>query len=140
MTYSLYDAHTEPLFRQLDILTLRKLVIHRIALLMFKFNIGIIPKPTMQLFIRNTDVHNHNTRTKDSLHVRMGRSERIYANVSFHGVHIWNILSQHVQTNISYASFRHVSQLYIHTHDIQYRYRTCISQVEVVHDSITSIS
>ena len=65
MTYSLYDAHTEPLFRQLDILTLRKLVIHRIALLMFKFNIGILPQPTMQLFIRNTDVHNHNTRTKD---------------------------------------------------------------------------
>ena len=124
MTYSLYDAHTEPLFRQLDILTLRKLVIHRIALLMFKFNIGILPQPTMQLFIRNTDVHNHNTRTKDSLHVQMGRSERTYANVSFHDVHIWNILSHHVQTDISYASFKHVSKLYIHTHDIQYRYRT----------------
>ena len=36
MTYSLYDAHTEPFFRQLDILNFRKLVIHRIALLMFK--------------------------------------------------------------------------------------------------------
>ena len=124
MTYSLYDAHTEPLFRQLDILNFRKLVLHRIALLMFKYNIGKLPQPTMQLFIRNTEIHNHNTRLKESLHVLKGRTERTYINVSFHGVHIWNILSQHVQTNISYASFKHVSKLFINTHDINYRLRT----------------
>ena len=67
MTYSLYDAHMEPLFRQLNILNFRKLVIHRIAILMFKYNIGKIPQPTMQLFIQNTDVQNHNTRSKESL-------------------------------------------------------------------------
>ena len=115
MTYSLYDAHTEPLFRQLDILTLRKLVIHRIALLMFKFNIGILPQPTMQLFIRNTDVHNHNTRTKDSLHVQMGRSERTYVNVSFHGVHIWNILpNMFRQIFLMQASNMYQNYIYIH--------------------------
>ena len=51
MTYSLYDAHTEPLFKQLNILNFRKLVIHRITLLIFKYNIGKLPQPTMQLFI-----------------------------------------------------------------------------------------
>ena len=32
----------------------------------------------MQLIIRNTDVHNHNTRSKESLHVPMGRTGRTY--------------------------------------------------------------
>ena len=116
----------EALFRQLDTLNFRKLVIHRIALLMFKYNIRKLPQPTMQLFIRNTDVYNQNTRSKESLHVQMSRTERTYSNVSFHGVHIWNILSQHVQTNISYESFKHVSTLLINTHNINYRLRTDI--------------
>ena len=107
-----------------DNLTYLKLVLHRIALLMFEYNIGKLPQPTMQLFIRNTDVHNHNTRSKESLHVQMGRTEGTYINVSFHGVHIWNILSQHAQANISYASFKHVPKLFINTHDINYRLRT----------------
>ena len=101
MTYFLYDANTEPLFRLLDILNFRKLVLHRIGLLIFKYIIGNLPQPYMQFFIRNTDVHNHNTRLKESLHVQMGRTEPTYINVSFHGVYIWNILSQHVQINIS---------------------------------------
>ena len=64
MTYSLYDAHTEPLFRQLDILNFRKLVLHRIVLLMFKYNMGKLPQPTIQLLIQNTDVHNHDTKSR----------------------------------------------------------------------------
>ena len=49
-----------------------------------------------------------------------------HINVSFHGVYIWNILSQHVQTNLSSASFKHVSKLFINIHDINYLLRTLI--------------
>ena len=36
LTHSYYNAHTEPLFRQLNILDFHKLVIQRTALMMFK--------------------------------------------------------------------------------------------------------
>ena len=43
MTFSLYDAHSKPLFEQLQILDLKKLIIHRIALMMYKHSVHLLP-------------------------------------------------------------------------------------------------
>ncbi len=124
MTYSHYIAHTEPLFKQLEILNFRKLVIHRIALMMFKHSMHVLPAPLDDLFELNSNIHDYNTRTNNALHTLVGGSEKTYANFSFHGVHIWNIISQHINTNVSYACFKHLSKNYIICHDMKYRIRT----------------
>ena len=124
MTFSDYDAHTAPLFSRLNILDLNKLVIHRIALLMFKNSKDTLPKPVSELFKKNSDVHSHNTRNKASLYSQFGASEATHANFSFHGVHIWNILGNKIDNNVSYAGFKNLSKLYIQSHDIEYRLRT----------------
>ena len=62
MTFSCYFEQTEPLFKELEILSFKKLVIQRILLMMFKYSLGIVPKPITLLFTRNDEVHPHNTR------------------------------------------------------------------------------
>ena len=37
-----YLEHTDPLFKELNILKFTKLVIHRIAMLMFKYSLGLV--------------------------------------------------------------------------------------------------
>ena len=44
-----------------NILPFKKLVIHRIGIQMFKFNLGLSPVALNNLFVRNSNIHNYNT-------------------------------------------------------------------------------
>ena len=43
MTFSSYYAHTAPIFRDLEILTIDQLIVPRIGTVMYKFNYGLLP-------------------------------------------------------------------------------------------------
>ena len=43
MTYSTFYTHTAPIFKELQILTVDKLVVHRIAIVMYTFDNGLLP-------------------------------------------------------------------------------------------------
>ena len=90
--YSSYLEHTHPLFDSLNILCFHKLVIQRISLIMFKNEVGLVPKPISQLFTKNNEYHDYNTRHSSSIHLSVGRGEAIYRPFSFHGINIWNYL------------------------------------------------
>ena len=96
ITFSSYLEHTEPLFQNLEILNVQKLVIHRIAMLMFKNSKQMVPIAVRMLFARNDQYHNYNTRQSRSIHPSVRRGEAIYRSFSFHGVNIWNYLSKHI--------------------------------------------
>ena len=50
MTFSTYCAHTEPIFKDLYVLRINKLVIHRIGIMMYKFNNGLLPTVLNSLY------------------------------------------------------------------------------------------
>ena len=62
ITFSHHLEHTPHLFKQLDILSFKMLVVQRISLLMFKHHIGISSLPINNLFIVNTTQHAYYTR------------------------------------------------------------------------------
>ena len=68
ITFSSYLEYTEPLVQKLEILNLKKLIIHRITMLMFKNSKQIVPIAIHMLFARNDQYHNYNTRQSRSLH------------------------------------------------------------------------
>ena len=68
ITFAHYLDHTEPMFMELNILNFKKLVIQRIAILMFKNALNMVPKPIGLLFTKNCHIHNHKTRQNRSLH------------------------------------------------------------------------
>ena len=64
ITFSPYLCHTDPIFKDLNLLPISKLVTQRIGLLMFKYSIHSLPSVIEDLFTCNTSVSNHNTRNK----------------------------------------------------------------------------
>ena len=125
MTFSLYNAHSKPLFEQLHILDSKKLIIHRIALMMYKHSVHLLPVPVNNLFIKNSNIHWYNTRSYNLLHIKVRSSEVTYTNFSYHGVYIWNIIvqnsgnrvtsssrSSHGQPSPNGNSFNHVSIMF----------------------------
>ena len=70
----------------------------------------ILPHPITDLFALNKERHNYNTRQTDDLQINTRRSEIVYKPFSFHGEHIWNHISQKIQTDVSYACFKHLTK------------------------------
>ena len=56
ITFSSYLKYTEPIFKNLEILNFQKLVIHRIAMLMFKNSKQMVPKAVRMLFARSISI------------------------------------------------------------------------------------
>ena len=71
-------------------------------MLVFKNSNQMVPIAVRMLFARNDQYQNYNTRQSRSLHPSVGKGEAIYRSFSFHGVNIWNYLSKHIPTNVSY--------------------------------------
>ena len=51
ITYSPYLAHTDELFKELNILPIHKLMLQRVSLQMFKYSRNILPEVMRELFI-----------------------------------------------------------------------------------------
>ena len=49
---------------------------------MFKFNLGLSPVALNNLFVRNSNIHNYNTRNKNKLRSAIGRHKFTYKNVA----------------------------------------------------------
>ena len=114
---------TSPLFKSLNILNFKKLVIQRIALHMIKYTMGVVPHPITDLFALNNEIHNYNTRQTHDLQIHAGRGEIVYKLFSFHGVYIWNHISRKIPVDVSYACFKNLIKTYLLTNDILYRVR-----------------
>ena len=68
MTFSTYYAHTDPLiFKDLNILTIDKLVVHRIGIAMYKINNDLFPSVLNELYKKNNVIHDHNTRLEQKI-------------------------------------------------------------------------
>ena len=67
---------------------------------------------------KSAQYHNYNTRQSRSLHPSVGKGEAIYRSFSFHGVNIWNYLSKHIPTNVSYNHFNKLTKSYVLNNDI----------------------
>ena len=121
ITFSHYLESTIPLFRTLEILNLKQIVIHRIMLMMYKNMLNILPKFISMMFKKNNEIHNYNTRRGNSLHTSVGKHENMYKCFSFHAINIWNYMIRYIPINIPYTRFKRLTKVYIQNNDIKYR-------------------
>ena len=80
VAFSSYYAHTARIFKDLNILTIDKLIVHRIGITMYKFSNGFLPDIFNALFIKNCEVHTYSTRSKELYHVLPGT--QTFSNIS----------------------------------------------------------
>ena len=74
ITNSHRNEHSSPLFQKLSILRFEELHYYKIALMMFKVYHKTTPVVFQKLFIRNADIHDHETRQAELYHVPIART------------------------------------------------------------------
>ena len=68
MAASKYNAHTEPLFKQLNIMKPGDSFSLQCVKFYHKFKGNSLPKYIADIFTRNSDIHHYGTRNRDQLH------------------------------------------------------------------------
>ena len=101
MTYSTFYAHTAPIFKELQILNVDKFVVHRIAIVMYKSNNGLLPAVLNTLYKKKNEIHSYNTRSRDLFHVALGT--QTFLNIS---ARIWNALIIKIDINVPIFKFK----------------------------------
>ena len=117
ITFSHYISHTQPLFQDLSILPLEKLVLYRIALIMYKMPNSLIPKTMSDLYIANKDIHSYDTRYKNLFRIPKGTIN--YTSLS---ARLWNILNMKIDVHVPLSQFKSsvVNYLVNNTTEIKY--------------------
>ena len=84
--------------------------------MMFKYSLGIVPKPITLLFTRNDEIHHHNTRHSSLLHPMIGRTEATYTTFRSQAILIWNYISKQMPINVTITCFKKTSLKYLLAH------------------------
>ena len=71
MTFSKFDEHSSPLFKNLNIIKLHDLVLYQNAIFRYRFKNTLLPLVFNNFFIEVSEVHQYNTRSaaKQSFHL-----------------------------------------------------------------------
>ena len=93
------------MFKDLNILTIDKLVVHRIGIAMYKTNIEMYPSVLNDMYKKHNDLHAHNTRTKDMFRISLGT--QTFSNVS---AKIWNVPFSKFDLNVSLYRFKKITE------------------------------
>ena len=100
-------------------LSLSKLYVLKVTLMMFRCYNKELPKVITNLFVRNEEVHQYNTRRKACLCVPNAKLNCLCQSFRIKGVHWWNFFLEKVDSKCSLPSFKRKIKEYILTHDIQ---------------------
>ena len=68
MTFSSYYAHTAPIYKDPMILSIDKLIVHRIGITMYKYSNGLLPDVFNTLYIKYSEIHIYSNRSKYLYH------------------------------------------------------------------------
>ena len=75
ITKQAFDAHTEPIFKELGKLKLNDIYLLQIGKVMYLYKIGLLPNSFNNVFLMVNQVHNHNTINKYSFYITSCRTK-----------------------------------------------------------------
>ena len=127
ITASSYISHTEPLFKQLNLLKVEDILTLHELKFYFKYNQGILPKYLQNWnFIPNSKIHNHNTRKITTLHTLKTKHEFAKKTLKCNLPYTINNTPHIVKDKVNTHSFQGFS-LYVKQYLIRKYNTNCIS-------------
>ena len=107
MTFSKFDDHSSPLFRDTKIIKLVDLVDFHINIFMHKFHNKALPSSFDCFFKKVNEFHNYNTRHSTKLTYLLPKIRTDYglSNIKYKGPLSWNNLDKSLKSS-SMAEFR----------------------------------
>jgi hypothetical protein len=99
MTFSNFDEHSSPLFKQLKIVKLYDLVTLHNVVFMYKFHNNLLPNAFDTFFTRVSETHNYNTRLSSKISYSLPKVRTNYGifNIRFQGPKLWNSISEDIK-------------------------------------------
>ena len=107
MTFSKFDEHSSPLFKQTNILKLFDLIKFQLSIFMYKFYNNQLPLVFDSYFLSSKKVHPYNTRLSSRYAYAIPTVRTNYGifNIKFVGAKVWNSLDQELKT-LSIKTFK----------------------------------
>ena len=113
ITFSKWDAHTSPIFKKLRILKLHEINTFQTCCFVFKSLHNLLPVKFHKLFLRNQDIHDHDTRKKQNIHVISHRINVRAQSIRIHGQKVWNALPINIRDSPTFPIFKNHCKKYI---------------------------
>ena len=94
-----FDEHSEPLFKELEILTLTDLVTLLNALLMYHYYYHLLPSSFENFFQTVASIHSYNTRlpSKSAYYINTIKTNFGKFNIRFAAVKVWNHFDESIK-------------------------------------------
>ena len=112
----------EQLYAHSGIIPFNLLVKHKINLLMYKLSDDNIPKPLLNIYKSNKEIHTHFTKQANHFRSRRGNPEFVYRTFAFQSVFILNKIIQNIDINVHITRFKHLLKGFLLSNDISFRY------------------
>ena len=107
-TNSLWLSHTDPLFHSLYTLKLLDIYQFQLGTFMYKFHHNQLPPDLLNpnFFIRNVEIHSHDTRHALDFHIDITNTKLAENTIKTQGALLWNNLSASIKNSPSLPSFK----------------------------------
>ena len=106
-------AHTHDMFHRLGILKFNRVHFYLVGMFMFKYIRHDLPDIFENMFIKNQNVHNYSTRQESMFHIPVIRTNTRKMSVPYQGALIWNEISQRLNYDCSFITFKKHLKRYI---------------------------
>ena len=121
ITFSDFKAHTTPLFYHLKLLKLSDLIYFKNALFMYEYNKGTLPSAFSLFFLPLNSAHQYNTRLAEKKSFCLPKIRTNYGkfNIRFHGVKVWNSISDYLKDKPLSTFKRHLTESFLDNYSTQ---------------------
>ena len=122
---SKYNAHTDPLFKRLNILKIQDIFTLQCTKFFYRFSNDKLPTYFDEFFSRNNSIHDHNTRSSNDLHLFQFRNQTSRNCIRFNIPNLVNNLPQNVKEKFKTHSIWGFSN-YLKLHLIRNYVEDCV--------------
>ena len=106
------QTHSEPLFKTLNVLTVKNLYNYSVALFMYKY-VNLMLPPIFTMFTVNSAIHAYNTRSSQKFHVPHCHTRRSQKTIRYTGVTLWNYLTDKLNSSCKIGTFKFHLKTYL---------------------------
>ena len=100
-----YNDHALPIFKSMHFLQLNDIYELHVLKYMHAYIQKDLPSPIIQLFTRNTEIHDHNTRQNVNPHVQIRHTSSAAKSIVHCGPMLWSKLPNNLKTTCSKKAF-----------------------------------
>ena len=99
ITFSSYNEHSSPLFKDLNVVKLSDIITLQLAVFMYKFHNNLLPSVFDSYFNSVRMLHNYNTRLSSKMTYVIPKVRTNYGtfNIRFQGAKVWNDISDDIK-------------------------------------------